>query len=202
MVRRFAMISALVLVPALGCSKDRPVETPTDQGAAPAVAGEALSFTDALKIAAEKYPDAPAIEVEMETVDGQELLEVEFLVDGVIKELYLDPMSGEVVIEKDEELEPEEAATLPALAEQLGSSGVLLADVITLAESKYDAGTIREIELEIVDGNLVMTVEVADGKAWLHDPNTGDVLGEDAEEAKEGDEETAEEGEPEAEKTE
>ena len=191
MANRIALITALALLPAFGCSKDRPVDTPTDAGATPAVEGEPLSFTDALKIAAEKFPDAPAIEVEMETVDGQELIEVEFLVDGQIKELYLDPKTGDVVQEKDEELEPDEAAVLPTLAEQIGSTGVKLADVIALAESKYDAASIREIELEISDGRLVMVVEVAEGdgtKGWRHDPSTGDVLGEHVEEDDEGDE--------------
>ena len=195
MAPRVALIAALFVVPAFGCGKDRPVETPADAGASPAVEGQSLSFTDALKIAAEKYPDAPAIEIEMETVDGKQLLEVEFLVEGVIKELYLDPQSGEIVIEKDEELDEEEAAMLPTLAEQLGSSGVTLTDVIALAESSYDVGSIREIELEISDGRLVMAVEVADGdatKGWLHDPSTGDVLGEDAEEADEADSDEAE----------
>lgn len=185
MANRIALITALALAPAFGCSKDRPVEPPTDAGATPAVEGEPLSFTDALRVAAEKFPDAPAIEIELETVDGQELIEVEFLVDGQLKELYLDPKSGEVVKEKDEELEPDEAAVLPTLAEQLGSTGVKLADVIALAESKYDAGSIHEIELGISDGRLVMIVEVADGdatKGWMHDPSTGDVLGEYVEE--------------------
>lgn len=200
MANRIALITALAFLPAFGCSKDRPVETPADAGATPAVEGEPLSFTDALRVAAEKFPDAPAIEIELETVDGQELIEVEFLVDGQIKELYLDPKSGDVVKEKDEEPEPDEAAVLPTLAEQLGSTGVKLADVIALAESKYDAGSIHEIELGISDGRLVMVVEVADGdgtKGWMHDPSTGDVLGEYVEEDDDGEDEDEGAAEPE-----
>lgn len=150
---------------------------------APAPQAARLTFADALSRAQARHPGAPAIEVEVETEDGGKLLEVEFLVDGEIQEVYLHPTSGEVVREQTEEIDDEERATLPKLAELLGKGEVTLSKAIDLALERHDETTIHEIELEMHDEDLILEVAVAgdDGKVteWVLDPKTGAVLGEE-----------------------
>lgn len=178
-------VASLVIVLAVvGCNKDRPDATPPEVGGAAASETDAqrLTFAEAIAKASALYPDAPAIEVEVEKKDGKELLEVEFLVGDGIKEVYLDPFTGEVVLEADEELSAEEAAALPDLRAQIESSGVKLTDVVSLSEASYDVATIKEIELTLHEGALGFVVEAGDG-AFVHDAASGEKLGDASEES-------------------
>ena len=143
-------------------------ETKETKEAAPAAR---LSFTDALARARAKHPDAPAFEVEIEAVDGRDLLEVEFLKDGGVHEVYLDPQSGEVVKEKDETLTDEEKAALPKLGELL-KGDFNIDRAITLVESKVDPKGVREIKLVVHEDKLALRVEADEGgevKAKIYD---------------------------------
>jgi uncharacterized membrane protein YkoI len=154
---------------------------PTKAEPAPAPA-ERLAFSAALTEGRKKFPDAPAIEVEVEEKDGKELLEVEFLVEKSLREVYLDPHTGAVVSESEEELDAEEKATLPKVQEQLTANpDVTLDKAITLAESKFDKDKIREIKLWMHEGKLALLVQEESGepaKTTEHvlDPVKGDVI--------------------------
>lgn len=165
------------------------VETPTASMAAAADEGapaaERLSFADAIARARQTYADATAIEVENEDDDGQDLLEVEFLMEDGIQELYMDPHTGETVRDEAEELDDDERAGLPAFREALATSGVTLDSALELMSARYDLTAVREIELSMHEGALVITVELlADPDTEIHhDPATGEPLAAPAEPA-------------------
>lgn len=197
-----AAVAWLCAVATVGCDRSsegaaaEPASTPTTGGPHGAAAGPAggpeepseqrLTFAEALATAQSQYPDAHAIEVELETEEGRELLEVEFLVDAEVREVYMDPITGEVVREETEALDEAERATLPKLAEVLDAGEVNLADAIELALEQYDEEDVREIELEVHGDEVILEVEVrqADGSmvAWVLDPRSGEVRGQETDE--------------------
>lgn len=143
--------------------------------------GERMSFTDALAAAQERHPDAVPIEVHIETEENGELMEVALIVEGEVREVYMDPVSGAHVKEETEELDEEAKSKLPVLEEKLATGEASLERSIELAESKYDPAAIQEIELEIHgEDQLVLEVGVEeDGETveYVLDPQSGEVQG-------------------------
>jgi uncharacterized membrane protein YkoI len=150
---------------------------------APSSAGGEAAFTwgDAIAAARAADPSFVPTEVEIESVEGRELVEVEGIRGDEVVERYYDPATGELVQEGTEALDEEETAALPTLRQRLSDGEARLEDVLAMARRAYPEG-IREVELEMHGDALIfeVTVEV-DGEArvFVHDPATGAVIGEE-----------------------
>lgn len=149
-----------------------------------APAREALDLRSVVGVARAQAPDAIPIEAEHETLDGAATLEVEVLEGGVIRELYFDPATGVLVQDGVEELAPDEAETLPALEAALSDGGVTLEDAVDFALATHADGDVREVELELHDGRLVLEVGVrrnGEDVELVYDAVTREPLGEETE---------------------
>ncbi len=141
-----------------GCAKRADTVVP-DAGAvgAPAV----VSFADAVAAASAQVPEGVPYEVELETLDGKDVIEVEFLVGATVREAYIDPETGAVITVRDEPPDHTEqtAEDLQARADLVGTAGVSLAEAATIG-ADHARGVAEEVEFAVVDGTLVADVEV------------------------------------------
>ncbi len=136
---------------------------PTDaaSGAAPADAAPLISFADAIAAASAQVTEGVAYEVEFETLDGKDVIEVEFLIGASVREAYIDPASGEVITVRDEPADHTEqtAEDLQARADMVGAAQVSLPQAADIG-ADHVGGTAEEVEYVIQDGKLVADVEV------------------------------------------
>lgn len=149
-----------------------------------APAREALDLRSVVGVARAQAPGAIPIEVEHETLDGAATLEVEVLEGGVIRELYFDPATGALLQDGVEELAPDEAEALPALEAALSDGGVTLEDAVDFALATHADDDVREVELELHDGRLVLEVGVrrnGEDVELVYDAVTRELLSEETE---------------------
>jgi uncharacterized membrane protein YkoI len=116
----------------------------------------------------------------MERLDGRDVIEVEFLVGAKVREVYIDPASGDVLTVRDESPDNTEQSQeeLQAQADMMGTAKVSLAEAEKVG-ADHAGGEAREVEFKVVDGQLVAEVVVVTGGSTtkvLVDAATGDVV--------------------------
>lgn len=140
-----------------------------------AQAPQSFGMADAIDAALARVPAGLPFEVEFDEDGGRELLEVELFVGEEMREIFFEPGTGAFVREGEEVPEADEAPRLPALRAQLEAGAITLRAALATAAQHYDPASIREVELEIRDGRLVIEIEVreAGGDAeYVHDAET------------------------------
>ena len=160
----------------LACSGSADTATPV----ASAERQQAVSFADAVATASAEVPDGVPYEVEMERLDGKDVIEVEFLVGAAVREVYIDPATGDVVSVRDEPPSHTEQSSeeLETQAAMMGGAKVTLSEAADIAAGQ-SGGEALEVEFKVVEDQLVAEVHVQteDGKAVvLVDAATGDVV--------------------------
>jgi hypothetical protein len=139
-----------------------------------------LGLAEALPIAAAEYPTGIAVEAEWDTekkLADHPMLEVEFLVDGKMEEVFVCPHRGVVVKKLTEEIKAEDQATYAALPAAMQAANANLAVAIEKAFGTYPKEQVMEVEFALVDGRLVVEVETAakpgaEGTKHKHDAQT------------------------------
>ena len=180
------MKSLLVVAMLAGCggAKTEPVNSAdsTPEDATPYESTTTwISFHDAIEKAQAQYPDGLPIEVEVENKDGKDLLEVEILLGpGEVREVYLDPATGDVVRDDLDDLDESEQAEIKGLAEAVAAAGASLNDAVDFALSKHELKEIIEVELEMHGEKLIIEVAVkgeSKEQELIYDPTTKELLG-------------------------
>lgn len=160
-------------------------DTATPSAATPVSSPDAaasISFADAIAAASAQVTEGVPYEVEFETLDGQSVIEVEFLIGATVREAYVDPSSGEVITVRDEPADHTEqtAEDLQARADMVGGAQVSLPQAAEIGAA-HAGGTAEEVEFMIRDGELVADVEVrtAEGSVTTVyvDAISGEVVG-------------------------
>lgn len=164
-----------------GCTGSPDTTTPT----ATADRQLSVSFAEAVETAKAEVPDGIPYEVELEQLEGSEVIEVEFLVGATVREVYIDPATGDVLAVRDEAAEHTEQTQeeLETQAGMMSSAQISLADAAQIA-SDHSGGQAEEVEFKVLEGRLVAEVEVqtnAGESVVLVDASTGEVLEGDAE---------------------
>lgn len=143
-----------------------------------------LGLAEALPIAAAEYPTGIAVEAEWDTekkLADHPMLEVEFLVDGKMEEVFVCPHRGVVVKKLTEEIKAEDQATYAALPAAMQAANANLQAAIEKAFGTYPKEQVMEVEFTLVDGRLVVEVETAakagaEGTKHKHDAQTWAVI--------------------------
>ncbi|MCR9165522.1 MAG: PepSY domain-containing protein [Nannocystaceae bacterium] len=139
-----------------------------------------MTFAEALSIAQQKVPDGVPVEVEIMRTGGRDVLEVELLVDGVIREVYLDPATGDVIAIQDEDGSEVAQQDLASRGKTLVEAAkVSLVEAGDIAREHVHGEETIEVEYLVQDGTLKLDVLVrtSDGYRTVHvDPNDGSVL--------------------------
>lgn len=170
MKRTLAPASALVflgfssLAFSASCGGASPASgTATSPGASRAAsASQFLAAIDAVRT---RHPDALVYEVEIDRTHHAGTLEVEYFRSGALYEIFFDPGTMEVIEDRPE---PEAAADFearrPLLARLEAGEGDLRAFLATGALDRHGVDVVREVELALHEGTLVVSVElVRDG---------------------------------------
>lgn len=138
-----------------------------------AAAQQAISLSDALRMAIDEAPDDLA---PIEITHYEDAYVVLFAGDRGTLALVLDPASGRVISRDEARIEPRRGTFTPRAGRIARASGVELADQVAEAEKRYDA-PLRKVALQEIDGSVVVEVQtVEDGRITgrLVDPHTGD----------------------------
>lgn len=146
-----AAIAALTALPAL-----------------PAVAEPAISVIAIQQKVLQNLPGDKVIEVSRESVNGQLIYTID-LASG--KSFLLNAVTGAVV--KSSQDSPEKAA---AIAPALLSPKVSIEEVQNLALQELPNDTVQEVSLEIRDGKLIYTLDMASQQRLILNADTGAVL--------------------------
>ena len=122
------------------------------------------------EIAQERMNGAIPIEVEFDTVNGQQAYEIGFA-DGT--DVYVDKRTGEIVRVRQEQ-PSSNARTVERLAEQNPNRVSFLTAALT-AKDAGGGGRVIEVELEIEDGRLMYEIDLASNVYVYIIPATGEV---------------------------
>lgn len=123
----------------------------------------ALSFADAIASAQEQVPEGIPYEVEIERVEGRDVIEVELFVGDIVREVHLDLLTGEVISVVDETDGEQSAAELEQQAALSSAPHLGLAEAVEIAE-RESGGEVLEVEYKVVEGALIAEVEVQEGE--------------------------------------
>lgn len=139
-----------------------------DDTDAPSDTSAAISAVEAQRIALALYPDANAIDTDLEVEDGRRVWDVE-LDNGV--SVYVDVMTGEVVeVEYDDDVGGNPG-------DDPGNSDLISADqAADIALSRFPNATVIDVDLGEEDGRQVWYVDLSNGYEVYIDAITGDIL--------------------------
>lgn len=112
--------------------------------------------------ASAEIPEGTPYEVELDQLDGQDVIEVEFLVGATVREAYVDATSGAVLTVRDEPAEDTEQ-TPEELQARAGRATVSLPQGAQIG-ADHLGGTAEEVEYILREGRLVADVEVRTGE--------------------------------------
>jgi uncharacterized membrane protein YkoI len=117
-----------------------------------------ISLGEAIDIASAEVPDGTVVEAELEVEDGEPYYEVEVLVGDLVKEVSIDPQSGEVLSIEDELEGGRVNAPCP------GSISVAEAIVKAVEAAGGSAVEVElegcEFEVQVVKGDEMLEAEV------------------------------------------
>lgn len=137
--------------------------------------GSALTFHQAIDIAAAVHATATPIVVERDELDGQPVLEVKLLEAGTLHIVKID-LAGAIVADEPRAIDEGEAEEMRMLAEEAASRPDALRTGLTRMIETYGERALHEVELEMHGVTLVLEAAV-DGESGrqiqVHDPDTG-----------------------------
>lgn len=182
MRQTLALLSLLVAA----CGGSQPASqtsTPPYGHGAHAHAAPSLGFEDAIKLAVAAHPSGTPVEVEWDTdkkLAPHAVLEVEFLEQGKVDEVFLCPHRGVVLKQNSSPFDEKHAAEYAPLPPLLAAPGALtLEAAVAKAFAAYAKESVVEVELLARDGRLAVEVEVKQGDvttAHYHDAATWQLL--------------------------
>jgi uncharacterized membrane protein YkoI len=127
----------------------------------------AIGMSEAIAAAEAKVESGVTVEAEFELGKDGAVFEVAILVDGEVREVFVDPSDGRIL---GVATDPEDGEEARASAERLANTRLRLADAIAVAE-RETGGTVFEIEVDergfelavLTDGGPVEVVVSSDG---------------------------------------
>ncbi len=140
--------------------------------AARPAAAQAMSMSDALRIAEERAPEGL---VPLGITRNEDAFEVLFAGEDGSRTLVVDASSGRVLEQDRARIVPRRGTFRSSLGRQERRQRVRLSDAVEAAERRYDA-PLKEVALQEVNGRVIVEVDlVEDGRVAgrLFDPRTG-----------------------------
>jgi uncharacterized membrane protein YkoI len=188
MTRTIVALGALALSVLAGACQERGgpgvSEPPRHAGRQPAPAG-AVGFAEAVDIATRHLPGGTPIEVSLELAPALrpgEDYHVVIFKDGRLYDVQVDRQSGQVTDQDVDDVDGvNDLARLETLADTL-RDGASLRGTAAMAEQNYNVDALREIEMELQEGQLVAEVNLRlnrEAVEWQIDPATGRIMDSD-----------------------
>lgn len=137
-----------------------------------------VGLGDAIAAAEREIGGGTTVAAEYEIGKDGSSFEVEILVDGEVREVFIDPSDGRVLEVK---VDPEDLKWATAAAARLASAGITLAKAVAIAEAEahgtaYEVGLSKAgVEVEVLSGDDRIEVEIAlaDGHVIAAEPDEG-----------------------------